>query len=381
MQTRLNFSRLALLLALVVGGLMAGCSKTDVATTRGIYHWKNTFNPSPWEKQFLKKHHIEKLYLKLFEVDANNDGRSADYPVVPVATTRFEQTVPEGMTIVPCVYITTDALKACSNIPMLAYHIARRISDMANCNGFEYHEVQLDCDWTTSTRQTYFDLCAEIDKILDKDSISLESTVRMYQLSQPELMDIPADRLTLMAYNLGGLQHYDTRNSILDYDDAVPFLKKVSRLPDNMDFAFPTFGWGVEFRTWIDDSVLRTNAVLRHSDLNKDWCDFSRLIRSTDFEKDTLLEQYDDTGLSRYYEAMQEHVIENSPVYNNHESGYTCLSIIREEHGEVGEILKTKKDINSRHHGNTPYTTILYHLDSANLSYYSYHEIEKIYNR
>ncbi|MBQ9545941.1 MAG: hypothetical protein IJU90_01460 [Bacteroidales bacterium] len=298
---------------------------TDQATqpARGIYHWKATYNPTPWELRFLKDHHIQRLYIRMFDVDQNPEYNT-DYPIIPIATTRFLQPLPDSMEIIPCVYITNNALKQDDKMSTLAARIYNRLSEISACNGFTFSEVQLDCDWTTSTRARYFDLCNNLKQQLSRKNITLSSTMRLYQLSDTSLSNIPVDRTTLMCYNLGGLQDALTNNSILEFTKAKPFFGLAKSLPENMDVAYPTFGWGVAFT--------------RHNG------------------------EYIYSGLLHY------------PDIND-----TTFDHIREEHGEISQITQLQDHLASIYHA--PHTTIIYHLDSANLSYYTHDEIEQIFSR
>lgn len=313
--------------ALVTAICLTGCGTTatdqDTPPVRGIYHWKTTYNPTPWELQFLKEHNIQRLYIRLFDV-APNPEYSTDYPIIPIATTYFLQPLPDSMEIVPCIYITNDALKQDNQTDLLAARIHDRIFAMSDCNGFSFREVQLDCDWTTSTRDRYYALCKNLRQRLAHKKITLSSTMRLYQLTDTALSNLPVDRTTLMCYNLGGLQDYHHKNSILEYSIAKQFLKLAKSLPQNMDVAYPTFGWGVAFT--------------RHNG------------------------EYIYSGLLHY------------PDIND-----TTFDHIREEHGEISQITQLKDHLASIYHD--PHTTIIYHLDSASLSYYTHDEIEQILSR
>ena len=49
-----------------------------------------------------------------------------------------------------------------------------------------------------------------------------------------------------MLYNTGALTNAKTKNSILDIKDAKPYIK-TTKYPIPLDYAYPTFGWGVKF--------------------------------------------------------------------------------------------------------------------------------------
>jgi hypothetical protein len=181
----------------------------------------------------------------MFDVEYGEDYTSGFRNVTPEATTKFETAVPEGVDVVPTVYITLEALREMENHTQLyAKLIVERMLAMArynNCGAIS--EVQFDCDWTASTKTIYNTLCAAASELLHKNSIELSATIRLHQLAEEPPM---VDRGVLMLYNTGALKHVDTKNSILDVNDVKPYIHKQSYgLP--LDYAYPVFGWGVKF--------------------------------------------------------------------------------------------------------------------------------------
>lgn len=295
---------------------LASCSGGD-EPVRAIYHWKTTFNPTQYELQWLRDHRVQRLYLRLFDVDVCGYSRE-DGNAVPIATTRFLQPLPDDMEVIPVVYITNEAM-AQMNIHLVASLLAERVEKMADCNGFELKELQVDCDWTERTRSDYYYFCRSLRECLHEKGVRLSSTVRLHQVDTT-LADLPVDGRVLMVYNTGDLRSPQTANSILDDADVKPYLRRIdASMLDSMDFAWPVFGWGVAF-----------NADGR----------FQRLVPSSALDADTS-------------------------------------ASLREEWGRVDDIQRVQRRLPARGR----HTTILYHLDSLNLSKYTYDEIETIYSR
>ena len=314
------------------GGCTGGCAPAK----RGVYHWKTTYNPTAWERQWMREHRVDKLYIKLFDVKPGSEEGYPDWTMVPAASTTFLQPLPEDMEVVPVVYITVEAIRGLGyDTRRYAELIVGRIDDMMKDNDKEdYGELQIDCDWTQQTESAYFRLAADIRSLLHARHIALSATVRLHQLRrlEPSAADsggatptLPFDRMLLMCYNTGQLQQPDTENSILDYDDVKPYLRQYHshRLP-HTDVAFPVYGWGVEF-----DSK----------------GNFRRLVNSQQLD------------------AERKQANGNS---------------LREEWGDMQEIVRTQQALPVL---DSIHTTILYHLDSTNLSKYSYEDIETIYSR
>lgn len=190
-----------------------------------IYYWRTTFKLDDYEKEFLNKNGIRKMYVRFFDVDVNPDTLSSDR-CVPVATISFNDSLPDGVEIVPTVFITPEAIK---EWPSFSNFLARRIYAMCEYNGISPNEVQFDCDWTTSTRIAFFEFLKNVKIQFEEyyPNIKLSSTIRLHQLSQtpPDV-----DYGVLMCYNTGNFKDFDTKNSILDIEDVKPYLKYIKTI-------------------------------------------------------------------------------------------------------------------------------------------------------
>ena len=282
-----------------------------------IYYWKTIFSTNDSEKQFLNKHHVTRLYLKLFDVGVDNlyDG-NGEQPV-PIATTVFKDSIGclGKIEVVPVVFITVEAIRLQKP---LCERIVKRVDDMCRANHITYNEIQLDCDWTKETKGLFFSLCKEIKEQLHKRKKGLSSTIRLHQL-RDTLPDI--DYGVLMLYNTESLQDPKVKNSILSSKVVAEYMRN-AKSEKHLDFAYPTYEWTL----WFKGNKFM--GILPHG--------------------------------------------ENSEVEGT----------LRHEQSDFTEIMEMKhvlkqslKDIDY------PSSTIIYHLDSANLSKYNDDEIEKIYNR
>lgn len=210
-----------------------------------IYHWKTNFAPDSTDIAFIEQHNIRRIYVRMFDVAESKDYVSGFVRIVPIATTTFEAEVPEGVEIVPTVFITIEALREMRySTSYYAELIIDRIFAMVTYNNLgSISEVQFDCDWTSSTREIYDDLCSSAKAILHEKNVELSITVRLHQLEEPAPF---VDRGVLMLYNTGAFKNVKTHNSILDIRDVKPYLKRMKyEIP--LDFAYPTFGWGIKF--------------------------------------------------------------------------------------------------------------------------------------
>ena len=315
------------------GGYMA------MKPRNAIYYWKTQFKLSSYEKDFIKEHDIKKMYVRFFDVDYGQD-KDGLFKAIPIATTLFVDTVPTRMEVVPTVYITTKAIKADSAFAQLMY---KRIMAMAKRNRINnVHEIQVDCDWTNSTKDSFFKLCADLRDILHKDSISLSVTIRLHQLKKE---CPPADYGVLMLYNTGSLYNPNA-NSILSYNDVKPYLSSDQEYALPLDVALPIYSWGI----WM-----RKN-------------EFMSILHKTDFTDTLSYKQID----KRKYIVLKDHYLEG----HNLRKG----DIIRMETSPLEDIIKVKQLAFSRIRRH-PRNIILYHLDSSNIAQYSKENIRLIYKK
>ncbi len=323
---KISFLVFSFSLLLSIIGCNTPGSNTPSHPERAIYHWKTTFNPTPWELQFLNDHHITRLYLHLFDV-VPNETKTA---VVPAATLRFLQQPPEGIEIVPTVYVSREAIEHVEYTSYLAERIYDRVSAMMRCQGIGFRELQLDCDGSADAYYTANSITRYLYERAHQDSIALSVTVRLSQLR--DISQLPkCDRYMLMLYNTGALQRKSTRNSILDYKDVTPYLQflttpwldTLEAHGMRLDYAYPLYGWGVAFHPGGQ---------------------FAHMVPPSQ-----LPAQGNDT--------------------------------LRIEWGEMSDIRQVQKAVNAKMRHRHHHSTVLYHLDSASLAHYTFEEVESILSR
>lgn len=256
------------LLSLIVVSVFIGCRNNgnsaetnnvnDSIKRNSVYYWKTIFDLDSTELSFLKKHDISRIYLRLFDVATEHDFLNGKSEIVPIATTKFASPVPDNIEIVPVSYITIEALRAMSGKESeFASLIVERLLAMSSYNNCgKINEIQIDCDWTNSTKNSYHSLCKTIKDSLSTKGIKLSITVRLHQLQESPP---PAHKGVLMLYNTGALKKVETSNSILNITDVKPYIKQ-QQYAIPLDYAFPVFGWGVKFRNNKFVSIVSLNS-------------------------------------------------------------------------------------------------------------------------
>lgn len=316
------------LMALTLMGC-SGCKKEATASKRpmhepkrAMYYWKNTFSFDDKEQEFLKKHNVERLYIRFFDVTLEDLINGQAPQAVPSASIHFEDTwrwhynkeeMPE---IIPTIFITPEAVFDIDNKEQtnaIAKKMLERIDNM--CSYYDIpkecvKEIQLDCDWTMWSEQPFFRFCRAVRKAMPKSRL-LSSTIRLHQLSMKEP---PVDYGVLMLYNTNNLRNPDVQNSILSADDVKPYLKNVKyKLP--LDLAYPTFAWDLwfqngKFRAIIRsqskaDSLRQAGEMVRHEEVNfKEIMKVKKLVEAhlprPKHERSTILYHLDNNNLKKY---------------------------------------------------------------------------------
>jgi len=209
-----------------------------------VYYWRTDFRLDSTERAFLRQYHINKVYCRYFDVVMDTvQGQGPK----PNATITFSDTLPEGIEMIPTVYITED----CMHQPHqgLAEKIVKRILQMNETNGIRnVREIQIDCDYTSRSMKTYYQFLSSVGTVLSEstqDSLrtvptELSTTIRLHQLSMPAP---PVDYGVLMIYNTGDPRKWTERNPILDIRDVSPFLKRLDKYPLPLAAAYPVYSW------------------------------------------------------------------------------------------------------------------------------------------
>jgi hypothetical protein len=218
----------------------------------------------------MKQHGVQKLYVHLLDVDW-----SEVYGAVPVSSFEpkemfHDMRLYDSFTVqyTPVIFITNKTMERIDSfdIPLLAKRLVRRCLPAYDAEDMVYEqrhreywergkedlrpkEIQIDCDWTTTTSKKYFSLLKQIKRLLPSDSIKLSATVRLHQFKYPKKTGVPpVDRGMLMVYNLSDPKQYGAGNSIFDSKKAKAYFSGVKEYPLPLDFALPAWSWCIIYR-------------------------------------------------------------------------------------------------------------------------------------
>jgi hypothetical protein len=228
--------------------LIVACSRAPAESPpahRAFYYWRTTVQLSAAEQRALTDLQVDRLYMRMFDVEWNDaqggtevvgkiTGRAPAIEIVPVVFVRDE------------VFHHVDAKHAAELAQTTWAEVARR----AELLGFTPHELQIDCDWTETSREAFFEFLKRLHAVAKLD---LSATIRLHQIKYRERTGVPpVQRGMLMFYNMGKFSADPEARAIFDAASAQRYLARVGEYPLPLDAALPIWSWVVHLR---DDRV------------------------------------------------------------------------------------------------------------------------------
>lgn len=320
--------------------LIQTCSQ-DYSVYRAFYHWKSIPDEENFIKEVVDTLALQKIYWRAFDIKWSERHQMP----IPVGTAKqIEQGTGSGK-IIPTIFITNQTfyhLKE-EQIDDLIDNILNKI----NSTSSKANAIQIDCDWSRSTRALYF---LFLEKFKAKTDWDISVTLRLHQIKYADQTGVPpVDRAMLMFYNMGDLEDWEEPNSILNLDKAKPYLPALKGYPLDLDLALPLFHWGVLFRQGKMIKLLNNCSEATLSDT-------TRFEPLTDFKYKVKKSTYLD-GLYTYKEDLIR------------------LEMIN------FEKLEEAIDLVQPYYKGKSFTLALYHLDDYLINRFKYEEIEQIFKR
>lgn len=319
------------------------CNKDSTVVIPAFYHWKTNFEIDKNKGDYLQQVGVKHLYVKFFDVDWQNNE------AIPLAEVQFyTQTNGDGITVIPTIFITNRTFKHVSTekeLAVLAENIVAKVKTIAQTNSIDIHEIQFDCDWTESTRASYFSFLERVQELFP--SIILSATIRLHQVKYAKRTGVPpVAKGVLMFYNMGDLEDIDEPNSILNLEKAKKYIGGMDNYPIHLDLALPLFAWGVVFRE--DKFINLINGL-----------DETMLADTSRFKKITtnIFEIKKSTYLQGYYFYKGDSV---------------KIEVIRQ--ADLVESAHLLKD----YFKNDTTRILFYHLDTKIINNHSYENIKEI---
>jgi hypothetical protein len=219
--------------------LAVSCGRAESPVARrAFYFWRTHFELSAPERNALASLHAERLYLRVFDIAWQGAP-------IPVGDVTLIDASPPGVEIVPVIYLSNSTFQHTVDAEGLAQKAWARLRAF----GLDFHEVQLDCDWSDSTRDAYFAFARAMRRRAAEAGVRLSATIRLHQVKYRQRTGVPpVDRGMLMFYNVGHLEADPARSSILNLEDAGRYTATLDSYPLPLDAVLPIFSWAIHSR-------------------------------------------------------------------------------------------------------------------------------------
>jgi hypothetical protein len=219
---------------------------------RSFYYWRTTFQLSADERDALATLGVTRLYVRAFDVTWTGDAPEMVGKIVAVGDAR----VPQGVDVVPVVFLRDEVFRrlpadAAERLAVDVWGEAtRRVQALGAAPP---REVQLDCDWTDRSRDTYFAFARRVGELAAAGAAQVSATIRLHQVKFRERTGVPpVARGMLMFYNMGRFTADADARAIFDPAAAARYLARVHDYPLPLDVALPVWSWTLQVR---DDRV------------------------------------------------------------------------------------------------------------------------------
>ncbi|UII23374.1 hypothetical protein [Fulvivirga ligni] len=201
-----------------------------------FYHWKAKAEYSEPIKTTLRSLEANDIYLHYFDVDDVKDPSYQNDGLYPVYVLRQVDSAYRDYNIIPVIFIANEALKKAS-IDQLADRIHALTDQISGYHfGKILTDIQIDCDWTQTTANAYFDLLKKLEAYY-----RVSVTIRLHQIKYKDKTGIPpVYEGVLMLYNMGKLND-EKANSILSTNIISSYINKESDYPLTLKVALPLF--------------------------------------------------------------------------------------------------------------------------------------------
>lgn len=283
-----------------------------------FYYWKTKLDFAKNDKKLADSLGMKKLYVRFFDVDWS-PTRDMPVPIAELDPYDDDLQTDNGLysqsgkyigdyQLVPVVYLTNRVFGKTFDPDSLAAKVSAKIND--KISGITYDifpswydrldmpevpidsqwmladtiqkqftaritEIQLDCDWTATTRPAYFAFIEAMKRANPDKNITC--TVRLHQFRDREKAGIPpVNAATLMCYNFNSPTGWEVKDAIFDPDLADGYLKK-DDYPIALEAALPLFSWGAMFHesefkglaAGLSETDVKDNALFKHLQNNQ----------------------------------------------------------------------------------------------------------------
>jgi hypothetical protein len=202
-----------------------------------FYHWKAKANFNKSYQNAINIAQSNTIFLHYFDLKLLNKNDWKNDGIYPVYVVRDVSDEFKKLRIIPTIYISNRVFKQQIDIKGLAERTRKLIHQISQKH-FQKNitTIQIDCDWTKSTRYAYF----EFIKLMKQD-FNISVTIRLHQIKFKEKTGIPPVKNgSLMLYNVGDLKN-NKQNSILENSIVKQYINTQTKYPLDLSIALPLF--------------------------------------------------------------------------------------------------------------------------------------------
>lgn len=201
-----------------------------------------------WENSFEEQNINEKLYIKILDINFSTK--------LELLKTNLKEPPKD---FIPVIYITNETMK---NVD---YSLVSK-AILETLKNYKFDEIQIDCDWSLSTRSNYFNLLEDLKEKLNK---KISATIRLHQIKYYAKTGIPpVDYGVLMYYNMSNIGDFNTKNSILDNEIAKKYHYNFDVYPLKLKLALPLYSQAIQFR---EEKAISLFEGVEEKDFNNDF--------------------------------------------------------------------------------------------------------------
>ncbi len=274
---------------------MSPATKTSYA----FYHWKSSYE--------VAKGNVQPRYVKVLDITFHNS--------LEIRKTTFKQE--PSTQIVPVIYLDNSVWKKMKALTMVQ-KVLSSLKAMPMLKA--YNEIQVDCDWTDSSQDSYFEFLKELKK---QSSKKISVTIRLHQVKYYHKTGVPpVDYGVLMYYNMSDFKSLETKNYILDLDVAKRYHYNFESYPLPLNLALPLYAQATIIRF---GEVVGIMEGLREKELN---ANFKKIAE-------------------HFFEVTKTHYLNNRLLYEGDQLRIdeVSLALLEESLGILRKVMKQPQEI------------------------------------
>lgn len=237
-----------MILFIFLGSFFACNQKKAKNIPPSFYYWKNTYLLTDFEKLTLSHLNVQKIYLRVFDVNWEN-GKPV--PANPLTSIDLHN----KYNIIPCVHISQAVI---NNLDTSFYDyfadlMIKQVALAATDNQFTYKSVLLDFEVDKLNYKKYYLLLKKLKEQLKEIDFLVNFPLDMLD-KLPKNQALYWDMLMVKLNNTAPPQKDTAHNSILDLTQVKQLAVNIPKITTRYAAVIPLYSWAIQYRK---DSIIR----------------------------------------------------------------------------------------------------------------------------